>query len=87
MHKNIRQLEIPVHDFVLDDGLEGIQNLYKELNGFLLIQGLLLFQINRQIAFITVLQNQVKIIGRFLDIIQFDNVTVITCLQHFDLVL
>ncbi len=47
MHEDVCQFKISVHDLVLDKGLEGIEYLYEELDGFLFWQGLFLFKILR----------------------------------------
>jgi hypothetical protein len=87
MHENIGQLKIPVHDLVLDEGLERVQDLDEELDGLLLIERFFLFQIGREVALIAILEDQIKVVRRLLDIVQFDNVAVVTGFEHLDLVL
>lgn len=86
MHQNIRQLKIPVHNLVLDQSLKRIKNLNKELNGLLLIEGFFLFEIGRQIALITILQNEIEVIGSFFNIVEFDDVAIVTGFEDLDLV-
>ena len=87
MHENIGQLKIPVHDLVLDQGLERVQDLDEELDGLLLIERFLLFQIGREVALIAILEDQIKVVRRLLDIVQLDDVAVVTGFEHLDLVL
>jgi hypothetical protein len=86
MHQNIRQLKIPVHNLVLHQSLKRIKNLNKELNGLLLIESLFLFEIGRQIALITILQNEIEVIGSFFNIVEFDDVAIVTGFEDLDLV-
>jgi chromosome segregation ATPase len=63
-----------------------IENLNKELYGLLFVEGLFLFEIGRQIALITILQNEIEVIGSFFNIVEFDNVAIITSFEYLDLV-
>ena len=75
-----------MHNLVLDQSLKRIKNLNKKLDGLLLIERLFLFEIGRQIAFITILQNEIEVIGSFFNIVEFDNVAIITGFEDLDLV-
>lgn len=66
---------------------ESIENLYEKFYGLFLTKSLLLLQVLRQIAFVTVFQYQVKIVGSLLDVIEFDYIFVVACTQHLDFVL
>lgn len=87
MYENVGQFEVPMHDLMLIQSLEGIQNLYEKLHSLLLGQCLVLLEILREIPLIAVLKNEVKVIGSLLDIIQLYDVFIIASLQHLYLVL
>lgn len=57
MFQNIGQFKIPMHDFVLDEGLKPMQDLYKILDGFFFWDVFLFLEVGSEVAFITVLQN------------------------------
>jgi hypothetical protein len=86
MHQDIRQLKISVHNLVFNQGLEGIENLNKELDCLLFVESLFLFEIGRQIALIAILQNEIEVIGRFFNIVKLDNVAIVTGFEDLDLV-
>ncbi len=87
MHENVGQFEVPMHDFVFDEGLEGTEDLDKELDGFLFWEGLIFFEVLAQISLVAVLQDEVKVIGSLLDVIQLDDASVVAGSEHFDLIL
>ena len=76
-----------MHDFVLCECFEGIENLYKKLNGLLFCDSLVFFQILRKIAFVTILEYKVKIVGSLFDIVQLDDILVVAGPQNFNFVL
>jgi len=86
MHKNIRQFEIPVHDFIFDKGLEGVENLNEEFNSLFFRDCLVFLEILRQISFVAVFKDEVEVVGCLFDVIQPDNVLIVTGPLHFDLV-
>lgn len=86
MHKNVSKFKISMHDFIFDKSLEGIKNLKKEFDGFFFIESFFLFKVCREITLITILKNEVEIVGSFFNIIEFDNVTIITSFEYFDLI-
>lgn len=61
--------------------------MYKKLNGLLLRECLVLFEVLREVSFVAVLKDEVEIIGSFFNVVQFDNVAVVAGLQDLDLVL
>lgn len=87
MHENVGQLEIPVHDFVLDQGLERVEDLDEELDCLLLVESFLFFQVGWEVTLIAILKDQIKVVRCLLDIIQFDDVAVVTGFEYLDLVL
>lgn len=87
MHEDISELEISVHNLIFDEGSESVEDLNKELDGFLLVEDLFLFQISRQVAFIAILQNEVEVVGSFFDVVELDDVTIVACFKDFYFVL
>lgn len=86
MHEDISQLEIPVHNLILDDGLESIENLYEKLNSLLFRDGLILLEVLLKVALVAVLKDKIEIVGSFLDIVQSDDIFIIASSEHLDLV-
>lgn len=78
MFEHIGQFKISMHDLILNQCRERMQNLYKILHGFILGYFLLNFQIGPQISFITVFQDQVYIVSSLLDINEPDNIIILT---------
>lgn len=76
MFENIRQFEIPVHDFVLYQGLKPMKNLHKKLHCFFFGNVLLLLEVGSQIALIAEFQNQVNVINSLLDIDEANDVVI-----------
>lgn len=87
MHEDIGQFEVPVHNLVLDDGLEGVENLDKKLDGLFFGDGFVLLEVLLKIALVAVLEDEIEIIGSFLYIVQPDDVFIIASPEHLDLVL
>lgn len=86
MHENIRQFEVSVHDLIFDEGFEGMKNLNKELDSLFFRDGLVFLKILREISFVTVLEDEVEVVGSLLDVIQLDNVLIVTSPQYLDLI-
>lgn len=86
MLKYIGKFEVPVHDFVLDEGLEPVQDLYKVLYCFFLGNVFLFLDVGTQIALVTKLQDEVNVINCFFDVNQTDNVVIFACFENLDLV-
>ena len=87
MHEDVSELEISVHNLILDEGSESVEDLNKEFDGFLLVEDLFLFQISRQVAFIAILQNEVEVVGSFFDVVELDDVTIVACFKDLYFVL
>jgi hypothetical protein len=87
MFQNIGQFKISMHDFVLDEGLKPVQDLYKILDGFFFWDVFLFLEVGSEVAFITVLQNQVDVINSLLDINKPNDIVVATRLKDLNFVI
>ena len=87
MHENISQLEISMHNLVLNNSLKSIDDLYKKLNSLFLRNRLILLQVLLKVPLVTILQDKIEVIGSFFDVVQFDDIFIITRPQHLDLIL
>ena len=87
MHEDIGQLEIPVHDLILDDGLESIENLYEKFNSLFFRDGFILLEVLLEVAFVAVLKDKIEIIGSFLNIVQSDDIFIIASPKYLNLIL
>ena len=87
MEEDVGQFEIAMHDFVLDEGFEGVEHLDEILDCFILGEGLFLLEEGHEVALIAVLGDEVEVVGSFLDVVESDDVPVITGLEHLDFVL
>jgi hypothetical protein len=87
MQQDIGQLEVPMHDLVFDQSMEGIQDLAEVLNDILLRQNAFIPYLGQHITSIAIFQHQIVIVGCFLQGIQLDYVGIIAGLQHLYLVL
>ena len=76
-----------MHDFVLDEGLKPVQDLYKILDGFFFWDVFLFLEVGSEVAFITVLQNQVDVINSLLDINKPNDIVVATRLKDLNFVI
>jgi hypothetical protein len=85
--KNISQFEVPMKNFILDERFKGVENLNEVFDCFVFGDVLLLFEVDQQVALVAVLKDQVKVIGRFFEVVQFYDVAVVAGFQDFDLVL
>lgn len=85
--ENIGKFEISMHDFVFHESFKSIEHLDEELNGFVLAQSFLFLKVSHEISFVAILQDQVEIIGCFLDVVELNDVSIVTGLQHFYLIL
>ena len=81
MFQNIGQFKIAMHDFVLDEGLKPVQDLHKILDSFFFWDVFLFLEVGSEVAFITVLQNQVDVINSLLDINKPNDIVVATRLK------
>lgn len=87
MHEDVGKFEVSMHDLVLVEGLEGVEDLEEELDGLFLRERLVLLKVLGEIAFVAVLEDQIEVVGGLLDVVELDDVSVIAGLKHFDLVL
>jgi hypothetical protein len=87
MHEDVGKFEVSMHDLVLVEGLEGVEDLEEELDGLFLRERLVLLEVLGEIAFVAVLEDQIEVVGGLLDVVELDDVSVIAGLKHFDLVL
>jgi hypothetical protein len=87
MHEDVGKFEVSMHDLVLVEGLEGVEDLEEELDGLFLRERLVLLEVLGEIAFVAVLEDQIEVVGGLLDVVELDDVSVIAGLEHFDLVL
>ena len=86
MHEDVGEFEVAMHDLVLDEGLEGVEHLEEELDGLILLQGLLLLEVLHEVALVAVHEDEVEVVGGLLDIVELDYVYVVAGLEDFDLV-
>lgn len=87
MEQDVSELEVPVHDLVLDEGLEGIEDLAEVLDDLFLREQSFLPDLGEHISSIAVLEHEVVVVGGLLEGVELDYVRVVAGLQHFDLVL
>ena len=87
VEQNVGQFEIAVHDFVLADFSEALQNLQKEIHGLLFRKSLLLLQEVLQVSLVAVLQHQVDVVLGLFDVDEFDDEGAVQDLQDFDFAL
>jgi hypothetical protein len=58
-----------MHDLILDQRLETMQDLNKKLDCLLLCEFFSLFQKLRHISFVAILQDEVKVVGGFFEVV------------------
>lgn len=87
VHEDVSQFEVSMHDLVLVEGLEGVEDLEEELDGFLLGERLVLLEVLGEVALVAVLQDEVEVVGGLLDVVELDDISVIAGLEHLDLIL
>lgn len=86
MFKNVSQLEVPMHNVVLDESLKCIENLHQVFYYFFFRYSLLGLKVILQVTFITIFEYQVDVVLCFFDVVQFDNVVVVALFEYFDFV-
>lgn len=69
MLEDVGKLEVPVHDLGLDEVPEGVEDLEEELNGLLLGEQFFGLDVLRQVALITVLEDEVEVITGLFNVI------------------
>ena len=87
MEQNIGKLEIAMHDFMFDKSLEAGENLAKIPDNSMLIDAFKFFDFCEHITGITVLENEVVVIGSFFECVEFHDIGVVASFEDFDLVL
>ena len=87
MQQDIGQFEVSMHDLVVDQCLEGIQDLVEVLQNQFLWQFALFLDHLQHVPAVAVLQHQVVVVRGLLQSNQFDDVRVVAGLKHFDFVL
>lgn len=87
VHEDVGKFEVSMHDLMLVEGFEGVEDLKEKLDGLLLGEGFVLLEILGEVALVAVLENEVEIVGGLLDVIELDDVFVIAGLEDLDLVL
>ena len=87
VQQDVGQLEVPVHNLVVDQALEAVEDLAEEHDGSLNRQGPLLLHLRQEVAPVTILQHEVVVVGGLFEGEQLDDVRVVTGLEHLDLVL
>ena len=86
MEEDVGEFEISVHDFAVDKGLEGVEDLGGVLEDQLLGEGALLLDLGQHVASVAVLEHQVVVVGGLLEGQQLDDVGVVAALEHLDFV-
>jgi len=71
MFENVGKFEVSMHYLRFYQDFKCIEYLQQEFYSFFLSQYLLCLYILREISFITIFKNQIKIIAGFLNIIEF----------------
>ena len=77
MHENIGQFKISVHNLVFGESFEGVEYLYEKLEGFLLVDGFVFFQVLGKVALVAILEYEVKVVCSFFDVIQLYDIFVV----------
>ena len=73
--------------FVLEKMVKTVDTLTKDLNCLFLGEILAFFDVGVKISAITVLEDEVVIVRSLLHIVEFDDITAFTALEHFDFAL
>lgn len=87
VEQDVGELEVAVHDLVLDEGLEGVEDLAEVLDDFVLRQESFLAHLGEHVAAVAVLEHEVVVVGRLLERVQLDDEGVVAGLEHLDFVL
>lgn len=62
MFENIGWFEVSMNNSIFDEGLKGVENLQKELNGLIFCKNLLRFEVAGQVPLVAVLHDEVEVI-------------------------
>lgn len=77
MQKYVCQFEVPMHDLMLDQRMESIQNLTKILNDILLWQNSLFSNFGEHVTAVAILEHQVVVVRSFLQSVQLYYVRIV----------
>jgi len=61
------------------ESFKGIKDLYEELNCLLLAQRFVFLEILRKVPFVAIFKDEIKVVGCLFDIVQLDDIFIITC--------
>lgn len=86
MLEDIGQFKISVHDFILDQGLEGMEDLNKIFDSLVFVDLLLLLEVSPEVSLVAVVQDQIDVVGSLLDVDEANDVVIFAGLEHFYLV-
>lgn len=86
MQKYIRQLEIPMHNLVLNQGLKPREYLTQVPDDRILLESFLLLHFAEHIPTITILQNQVVVVSSLFQGVELHDVRIVAGLEHLDLI-
>lgn len=87
VEEDVGELEVAVHDLVLDEGLEGVEDLAEVLDDLVLRQQSLPAHLGQHVAPVAVLQHEVVVVRGLLEGVQLDDEGVVAGLEHLNLVL
>ena len=66
-----------MHNLVFGESFEGVEYLYEKLEGFLLVDGFVFFQVLGKVALVAILEYEVKVVCSFFDVIQLYDIFVV----------
>lgn len=85
--ENVGELEVPVDDIEVVDGLEALDDLTHKVPSFFLREPAPQLQQLLQVAAVAVLHKQIEVVHCLLDVVQFNHVWVLYARQNSDLLL
>lgn len=77
MQEYVCQFEVPMHDLMLDQRMEGIQNLTEILDDILLWQNSLFSNFGEHVAAVAILEHQVVVVGSLFQSVQLYHVRIV----------
>ncbi len=86
MEQDVGKLEIAMHDFMFNEGLEASENLAKIPDNRMLIDTFKLFDFAEHVTAITVLKNEIVVVGGFFEGIEFHDVGIVASFEDFNFV-
>jgi hypothetical protein len=84
--EDVSQFKIPVHDFGLDQGLEGVEDLNEVLEGFFLGELLLGLESSHEVALVAILQHQVDVVDSLLYVDKSHDIVILAAPKNLNLV-